>query len=174
MTTNFSRKHQAYARPPLSAPREAALPIGLLFLAWGSVAPVTALAFGTALSISYNLIGEYFLVVVAIAAAPFLAVAFGCRKGTIWSIFLFQGLALVALIFGVIDLAAGALLSFGAVGFKDVTSRNTGLYVCICAGVLFTLSLALVWSMRRVRWLDPYSTPDEWETPINRAARRPN
>ena len=161
-----------YPRPALSAPKPALLAAGLLFLAWGSAAPVSALALGAALKTD-DLLGANFPALVALSSIPFLAVALGCRAGAVWAIFLFRILAAIALLLAMIDLIGGVLISVGVVGFEPGTSQNTGVYICICAGVFLSLSLALIWSIHRVRWLDPYSRPDEWETPVNRASQRP-
>ena len=164
---------RTYRRSPLSAPGGALLAVGLLFIVWGSVAPIAGIAIGTALRISYSLVGEHFLIVLGISAAPFLAVALGCRGGSTWAIFLFRILSGIALASFILDTGIGLLLAYGLVGFAEKTSRDTGLYVCFCAIILLAVSLLLVWSIRRVRWLDPYSTPDEWETPVNPSARKP-
>ena len=82
-------------------------------------------------------------------------------------------LTYAALIIAAVDILVGVLLSARAVGFQEVKSQHTGFFVCFCAGILLALSVTLYRLIQRVRWLDPYSTPDEWETPVNRAARKP-
>ena len=172
-TSSPRAKQVSYPRPKLSAPRGAAVCAVLMYLAWGSVAPITAIAFGAALRISYDLLEKNFLIVLIISSAPIVIVTLGLRAGTIWSIFTIRYLTYASLIMALVDVCAGTLLATRTVGFQEVKSQHLGLFVCICASILLALSIALYRLIRRVRWMDPYSTPNDWETPVNRTARTP-
>lgn len=114
---------------------------------------------------------EHFLLLLSISVAPFLVVAFGIRFGSVLAIRLFRGLAYLAFLAGVGDLTTGVLIAGGVLGFQERMSRDGGLYICFCSLVLIALSSTTIFKMRRVRWLDPSSRPEEWETPFNRKAR---
>lgn len=159
-----------HARPKFSTPFGAAIAIILLYLFWGLTLPVAGLAIGWSM-LGYDPVMQAFIPLVALIAVPIIAVALGMRNGQPWSLRLFRLLAVLGVAALAGDVVAGLLLTFGMIG----STRHdylSGEFLLMASAVLAVLVFLIFRALRRVRWLDPYSTPEEWEPPVRRARRR--
>ena len=155
----------ANQRRPLSAPR-AALPVILYFyLLIGLVPAIATIELGMAFGAGSNALLGHFFIYLGVVGTIALAVLIAVRNGAVWGLTLLGLVSrmLVALI--VATLAASALLASSAVRQGVVGARSTGEYGLIVIAICVPLAWLLLRGLRRVRWLDPKSTSDEWELP---------
>ena len=94
----------------------------------------------------------------------------GLRQGWRWSLWLLRAMAGLAAISVAFDVVVGLLLTFAVVGRSRHDVLN-GEFLLIGSAILAVLGVFLFRSIARTRWLDPRSSPEDWEPPVNRAAR---
>lgn len=159
----------SYKRPFVSAPRASIPAIILFYLFWGSTLPVAAMALGP-IFVGYDLLDAHFLLILILTSVPALVVIFGLRNGQPWSLKIMRVLSVLGVIAIILDAGVGLMLTLGFAGRtrSDVLGGEFLLVVCM---LLAAMAFFLFRTLRRVRWLDPYSTPDEWEPPMRRARR---
>jgi hypothetical protein len=158
-------------RPPLSIPRAGLPAIGLIYLFWGSIPPLTAMTIdGVRGRPDEPLIG-HFVLVVALAAVPLVAVLLGLRNGRVWALRLLKALAAIAAVLLAADALGALALCFGVAG----AGREAGLdgqFLLEACVLLAIVGWFLFRTLGRVRWLHPGSAPGEWEPPPRRPAAR--
>lgn len=158
----IDKDKSAQDRPFLSAPGKAITAMVLFYLLWPLLVPNTASAIGGLIG-NDEPVGHYFLILLAIAAIPVLLILFAIRRGTVKGIRLMWwfGYASIALL--AFDALVGALMTFGVAGGGTRHDQLAGQFLLMASAVLGLLWFILFRTMRSVRWLDPNSTPDEWE-----------
>lgn len=154
----------AVHRLPLSAPR-AALPVILYFYVLIGIVPaITTIELGQAMGSSSALLGHFYIYLISVGAVA-LIVLVAIRNGALWGLKLLSLISRVFIFALVATVAASALLAAGVVQPGVAGARSTGEYGLIVAAVALPLAWLLGRGLRRVRWLDPTSTSDEWEPP---------
>ncbi len=155
-------------RPPLSVPAKGMTGWVLHYLFWGSTPPVAALAFG-ALTGNVEPIAGNFLLLFLLAGLPGIIIILGIRFGPVKALWLRWITAYIGSALVVLDLIAGLLVTVGVAGGGTAFDRSAGEFVLIASVVVGTLCFFMFRAMRQVRWLDPRSTPNEWEPKMGSA-----
>ena len=158
-------------RPPLSAPMGALVAVGLLYVFWGGALPLAAVAADGLSPGDGDPVMLIFLSLLALSAGPLLAVIGGLRQGWRWSLWLLRVMAGLAAASVAFDVGVGLLLTFAVVGRSRHDVLN-GEFLLIGSAILAVPGVFLFRSIVQTRWLDPRSSPEDWEPPVNRAARR--
>ena len=151
----------AQNRPFLSFPGKALTPLVLFYLFWGWTPANAVSSFGNLFG-NDELIGSHFLAIVSVTAIPALLVIFGLRHGSVRGIRLLWVLSYLGAALLVFDAAIGMLMTGGMIGGTS-HDQLAGEFILMATAVLAVLCFFLLRTMKRVRWLDPNSTPDEWE-----------
>ena len=168
---SMRQANAAADRPPLSAPMGALVAVGLLYVFWGGALPLAAVAADGLSPGDGDPVMSIFLPLLAVSAGPLLAVIWGLRQGSRWSLWLLRVMAGLAAVSVAVDVIIGLLLTFAVVGRSRHDVLN-GEFLLVGSAILAVPGAFLLRSIVRTRWLDPRSSPEDWEPPVNRAARR--
>lgn len=155
-------------RPPLSMPKAAINALLYVYLLIGSIPAILLMVLPQLLHSNRDFLNDYFLVYLLIVGGWLLTLLFVVRSGRLIGLHLFRSTAFLLTAMLLIGLAAAALVAFGIAGDGTHDARLGGQFgvgaFLICTPVLWLLLRAL----KRVRWLDPTSAPEEWEPPVKR------
>ena len=157
-------------RPALSAPKNAALAAVGLYLFWGYAPVLLMLAVGNAVrgGDPWNV---PLLPAIILTTTTTTIMFLGVRNGRVWAIRLLRGLfwLAVASTAGSAGVAALVATSAGGGGLHDNVANAH--FTLIQMIVLVPLGWWLSRLIRHTRWLDPTSSPGEWEPAINQGRR---
>lgn len=156
-------------RPPLSMPTAALRLLTYLYLLIGSVPALCLMVLGPLRGTSSDLLSGHLLGYILIVGGWLLFVLFSVRSGRRAGIRLFRGTATGLAVTMAVGLFGAALVTFGLAGDGVRHARLTGQFTLLGLLVCLPLAIVLLRGIGRVRWLDPLSTPDEWEPPARRS-----
>lgn len=158
-------------RPPLSVPREA-LTVGIwLYLAWGTIPAFWMMSAAAMVGIDRDWLDDYLLPYVLAAGISLLALAFVFRGGRLWGLWTLRYVALLLAALDVAGLLGNALAATGLIGSGTGYARSSGQFGFLAFLLVGSpLVKFLLRGIVRVRWLDPRSTPPEWEKPLRHKA----
>ena len=158
--------------PPAAPHRPKGLPAAAipafisLYLLLGAVPAMALMVSGYFFGSAQDALMTNFLPYLAVVSILMLTVIVGLRRGDLWGIRLFRGLAWVLItMIGVVALAGFALWS-GGVGHGLTGAKETGAFILVAAALCCVPAFILLRGLSRARWLDPLSLPNEWEPPV--------
>lgn len=160
-------------RPPLSVPREA-LTVGVwLYLAWGTIPAFWMMSAAVMVGVDRDWLEDYLLPYVLVDGLSLLALVFSFRGGRLWGLWTLRGAALLLAALDVAGLLGNALAAVGLIGSGSRYALSSGQFGALAFLLVGSPLVAmLLRGIVRVRWLDPRSTPQEWETPLRHKAGR--
>lgn len=125
--------------------------VGLtVFEALGCLADVAGFAFD-----------GFLLVQLAVVVAVLLPILIGLGGGRLWAVRLFRAIACAA----VLACPVVILYAIHLVAGKPPLDPGLGWVIIVLAIAQIAAFVVIFRGLRRVRWLDPASLPDEWEPP---------
>ena len=174
---NVARTHsdrRSMLTTPPAPHRPAGLPAAAipafisLYLLLGAVPALALMVSGYFFGSAKDALMANFFPYLAVVSILMLTVIVGLRRGDLWGIHLFRGLAwvLVAMI-GVVALA-GLALWRGGLGHGLTGEKESGAFILIAAALCCAPAFILLRGLRRVRWLNPFSSSNEWEFPVTK------
>ena len=155
-------------RPALSMPKGAINALIYLYLLLGSVPALGLSVLEPLLRTDRDLLSEHLLAYVLVIGGWLLALLFVVRSGRRIGLRLFRGTALLLAAVLAAGIVASVLVTAGMVGDASRHARLSGEFAMVGFLVCAPVLLLLLLSLKRVRWLDPASSPDEWEPPARR------
>lgn len=164
----MSTVSQSTDRPPLSMPKAAITVLIYLYLLLGSVPAISLMLLGPILRSPTDLLDAHFILYVAVVGGWLLALLFIVRSGRVVGLRLFRGTAWLLTALVALGLVGAVLLSIGQLGNGTRTVRLTGQFGVIGLAICSAFLWRLLRGLTQVRWLDPKSTPNEWEPPARR------
>jgi hypothetical protein len=97
--------------------------------------------------------------------AVLVPIAWGFSKGKLWAVRLFRPVAWVLAILHPPLLLLAALGAFGIIPMANLQATGSAVVMGVMLALVSPGPFLIAYGLRHVRWLDPASTPDEWELP---------
>ena len=157
------------SRPPFSMPRAAIVSLFRLYLLIGSVPPILLVVLGPIAGAPHDLLDTYLPEDVALCTIWLLALLFVVRSGRIAGLRLYRGTAFLLVAMWCVASLCALSLALGIAGDGTRHVALIGRFGALGCALCLPLAWSLLRDLKRVRWLDPLSTPDEWEPPLRRA-----
>ena len=137
-----------------------------LYLLLGAVPAMALMVSGYFFGSAEDALMANFFPYIAVLSVLMLTTIVGLRRGDLWGIRLFRGLAWVLVAMIVVVALAGLALWRGGVGRGLTGATETGAFMLIAAALCCVPAFIMRRGLRRVRWLDPLSLPNEWEPSV--------
>ena len=137
-----------------------------LYLLLGAVPAMALMVSGYFFGSAEDALMANFFPYIAVLSVLMLTTIVGLRRGDLWGIRLFRGLAWVLVALIVVVLLASLALWRDAVGHGLTGAKESGTFVLIAVAVCCVPAFILLRGLHRVRWLDAHSLPNEWELPV--------
>lgn len=156
-------------RPPLSVPKKAinvviAIAMVLPFVL-SNILGLVDLMIGSRIS----LLDQHLLLFIAAVGGWVLVLLFVVRSGRVIGLHLLRGTAALDGFCFLAGLVMAGALTFGFAADGSRHARLTGEFGIIMSAVVLPFLWFGLRGLRRVRWLDPQSSPEEWEPPVRQS-----
>ena len=137
-----------------------------LYVLLGAVPALALMVSGYFFGSAEDALMANFFPYLAVVSILMLTVIVGLRRGDLWGIRLFRGLAWVLVAMIVAVALAGLALWRSGVGRGLTGAKESGAFALIAAALCCAPAFVILRGLHRVRWLDPLSLPNEWEPPV--------